>query len=98
MIKLSHTRGISDIQVYYQPQKQTILQLQKYIFCWSSVDDKHAIWWGTKMTMDRESVSEQATLQSQQTPCRCALVGHAVFPETCCQDIREKMFFLKEKY
>lgn len=34
--------------------------------------------------------SEGGFPQGHQTFCHCALVGHAVFPETSCQDTREK--------
>lgn len=45
------------------------------------------------MAMESEGVSNQAEQKSRQMSCRRrrrALVGDTVFPETCCQDIREK--------
>lgn len=71
--KAGHIKGISDIQVYFQPQKKTILQLQKYIFCWSSVDDGYTVWWETKTSMEIEGVSNQAVMKSHQRPAAAGL-------------------------
>lgn len=51
----------------------------------SGQDDKYMMFEIKRMSPAREDLSKMSVHKSQHPGGRVASVGHAVFPETCCQ-------------